>query len=505
MRALISVSAKSGVAELARSLHELGFELVSTGQTHRLLLDAGLPARLVSDLTGFPEILGGRVKTLHPAIHAGLLARRDDPGHLADLATHHLELIDLLVVNLYPFQQTIANPQVALADAVEQIDIGGVALLRAAAKNFAHVVALVDPADYGMLLEGLRAGELPMALRRHLAAKAFAHTAAYDAAIAAYLAEDPLPPTLAMAWPKAQALRYGENPHQSAALYGNFHQLFQQLHGKELSYNNILDTTAASELIEEFPAIEGAAVAIVKHTNPCGVGVAATLREAWDLALATDREAPFGGIIAVNRPLDLPLAQAIAEIFTEIIIAPDFTPDALSLLRKKKQLRLLQSVAPVTRPGELLLRSVPGGVLAQLADREPLAGEEVRLVTQRAPTLTEQQALRFAWRVVKHLKSNAIVFTGPDRTLGIGAGQMSRVDSTRLAIGKAAQAGLDLQGSVMASDALIPFADTATLALAAGASAIIQPGGSVRDQEVIAAVDAAGATMLFTGRRHFRH
>ena len=342
MRALISVSAKSGVAELARSLHELGFELVSTGQTHRLLLDAGLPARPVSDLTGFPEILGGRVKTLHPAIHAGLLARRDDPGHLADLATHHLEPIDLIVVNLYPFQQTIANPEVTLAAAIEQIDIGGVALLRAAAKNFAHVVALVDPADYSVLLASLRAGAVPLALRRQLAAKAFAHTAAYDAAIATYLADEQLPPTLTMAWPKAQSLRYGENPHQSAALYGNFHQLFHQLHGKELSYNNILDTTAASELIEEFPAAEGAAVAIVKHTNPCGVGVAATLREAWDLALATDREAPFGGIIAVNCPLDLPLAQAIAEIFTEIIIAPDFTPDALNLLRKKKQLRILK-------------------------------------------------------------------------------------------------------------------------------------------------------------------
>lgn len=505
MRALISVSDKTGVAELARALHGLGCELVSTGNTQRLLAEAGLPARPVSDLTGFPEILDGRVKTLHPGIHAGLLARRDLPGHMAELAAHDLAPIDLLVVNLYPFQQTVARPGVSLAEAIEQIDIGGVALLRAAAKNFAHVVPLVDPADYAEVLDGLRAGALTEPLRRRLAAKVFAHTAAYDAAIGAYLAAELLPATLSASWPQAQSLRYGENPHQPAALYGNFHELFRQLHGKDLSYNNILDTGAAVELIEEFPANEGAVVAIVKHTNPCGVGSGATLLEAWEAAFATDREAPFGGIIAVNQSLDLELAQAIGEIFTEIIIAPDFSPAALALLQKKKNLRLLQALRPVSRPGELLLRSVPGGVLAQLADRAPLADEERRVVTRRAPSAAEWQALRFGWRVVKHVKSNAIVYAAADRTLGIGAGQMSRVDSARLAVWKAQHAGLSLVGSAVASDALFPFADGVEAALAAGATAIIQPGGSVRDAEVIAAADAAGAAMVFTGRRHFRH
>ncbi|RRR78354.1 MAG: bifunctional phosphoribosylaminoimidazolecarboxamide formyltransferase/IMP cyclohydrolase PurH [Candidatus Viridilinea halotolerans] len=505
MRALLSVSDKTGVAEFARELHALGCELVSTGNTQRLLAEAGLPARAVSELTGFPEILDGRVKTLHPGIHAGLLARRDRPTHMEQLAAHNLLPIDLLVVNLYPFQQTIVRPEVTLAEAIEQIDIGGVALLRAAAKNFAHVVALVDPSDYAEVLAGLRAGELTPELRRRLAAKVFAHTSAYDAAIGMYLAAETLPPTLAMAWPQAQSLRYGENPHQAAALYGRFHELFRQLHGRELSYNNILDTGAAAELIEEFPASEAAVVAIVKHTNPCGVGTGATLLEAWEAAFATDRDAPFGGIIAVNQPLDLSLAQAIAEIFTEIIIAPEFSPEALALLQKKKNLRLLQTLRPVSRPNELLIRSVPGGVLAQVADRAPLSDEEARVVTQRAPTEAEWQALRFAWRVVKHVKSNAIVYAAADRTLGIGAGQMSRVDSSRLAVWKAHQAGLALQGCVVASDALFPFADGLEAALAAGATAIIQPGGSVRDAEVIAAADAAGAAMVFTGRRHFRH
>jgi phosphoribosylaminoimidazolecarboxamide formyltransferase / IMP cyclohydrolase len=505
VRALISVSDKTGVAEFARDLHALGCELVSTGNTQRLLTEAGLPARPVSDLTGFPEILDGRVKTLHPGIHAGLLARRDLPGHMAELAAHDLAPIDLLVVNLYPFQQTVARPGVSLAEAIEQIDIGGVALLRAAAKNFAHVVPLVDPADYAEVLAGLRAGVMAEPLRRRLAAKVFAHTAAYDAAIGAYLAAEQLPATLSVSWPQAQSLRYGENPHQPAALYGSFPELFRQLHGKELSYNNILDTGAAAELIEEFPAAEAAVVAIVKHTNPCGVASGASLLEAWEAAFATDREAPFGGIIAVNQSLDLELAQAIAEIFTEIIIAPDFSPAALALLQKKKNLRLLQALRPVSRPGELLLRSVPGGVLAQLADRAPLADEEARVVTRRTPTAAEWQALRFGWRVVKHVKSNAIVYAAADRTLGIGAGQMSRVDSSRLAVWKAQQVGLSLVGSAVASDALFPFADGVEAALAAGATAIIQPGGSLRDAEVIAAADAADAAMVFTGRRHFRH
>jgi phosphoribosylaminoimidazolecarboxamide formyltransferase/IMP cyclohydrolase len=513
VRALLSVYDKSGVVELASALHALGVELISTGNTQRLLAEAGLPARAVSDVTGFPEILDGRVKTLHPAIHAGLLARRDLPAHMAQLSEHGLAPIDLLVVNLYPFRETVARPDVTLDEAIEQIDIGGVALLRAAAKNHAHVLPLVDPADYPEVLAGLREGGVAAGLRRRLAAKTFAHTASYDAAIAAYLAggsQDEaqplqLPETLTLAWPRAQSLRYGENPHQPAALYGSFHSHFQQLHGKELSYNNILDTAAAAELIEEFPAAAAAAVAIIKHTNPCGVGAGATLAEAWEKAFATDREAPFGGIIAANRPLDLALAEQIAEIFTEIIIAPDFTPEALALLQRKKHLRLLRALRPVSAAGELVLRSVPGGALAQVADRDPLAAEEARVVTRRAPSDAEWSALRFGWRVVKHVKSNAIVYAGPDRTLGVGAGQMSRVDSSRLAVWKAQQAGLTLKGSVVASDALFPFADGVVAALEAGATAIIQPGGSVRDAEVIAAADAAGAAMVFTGRRHFRH
>ncbi len=505
MRALISVSDKTGVVEFARALAERGWTVISTGNTQRALQAAGVPARAVSDITGFPAILDGRVKTLHPAIHAGLLARRDQPEHLAQLEAHGMAPIDLLVVNLYPFQATVAKPDVTLEAAIEQIDIGGVALLRAAAKNFTGVLPLVDPADYAPTLAALDAGEVPLTERRRLAAKTFAHTAAYDAAIAGYLNSEPLPETLPQAWTLAQPLRYGENPHQPAALYGDFFSYVEQLHGKELSYNNILDTAAAQELIEEFPAAETAAVAIVKHTNPCGVGTGATALAAWEHAFATDREAPFGGIIAVNCPLDLALAEAIDAIFSEIIIAPEFAPAALELLQKKKNRRLLRQLRPVANRPELMLRSVPGGVLTQRADRDPLAAEAWKVVTRRAPTSAEEQALRFAWRVVKHVKSNAIVYSGPDRTLGIGAGQMSRVDSARLAAWKAQNAGLSLVDSVVASDALFPFADGVQTALDAGATAIIQPGGSMRDEEVIAAADAAGAAMVFTGRRHFRH
>ncbi|NNJ10781.1 bifunctional phosphoribosylaminoimidazolecarboxamide formyltransferase/IMP cyclohydrolase [Chloroflexales bacterium ZM16-3] len=505
MRALISVYNKAGVVDLARDLAALGVEIVSTGNTKRILSEAGIDSLAVSDVTGFPEILDGRVKTLHPAIHAGLLARRDLSAHMAQLAEHGLSPIDILVVNLYPFQETVARPETTLEQAIEQIDIGGVALLRAAGKNYHHVVPLVDPADYAEVLDGLRSGDLPVTLRRRLAAKTFAHTAAYDAAIAGYLSEEPLPQTLPLGWPQAQPLRYGENPHQPAALYGDFHSLFEQLHGKELSYNNILDTGAAQELIEEFPSDGPATVAIIKHTNPCGVGTGASLLDAWERAFATDREAPFGGIIAANRVIDLDLARAIDEIFSEIVIAPDFAPEALELLRKKKNRRLLKSLRPVTRAGELTLRSVPGGILAQIADRASLSDEEARVVTKRTPSEEEWQALRFAWRVVKHVKSNAIVYAGADRTLGVGAGQMSRVDSSRLAVWKAQNAGLSLAGSVVASDALFPFADGVEAAFAVGATAIIQPGGSVRDADVIAAADAAGAAMVFTGRRHFRH
>lgn len=506
MRALISVWNKEGVVEFARDLATLGVELISTGNTQRLLAEAGVPVQPVSAITGFPEILDGRVKTLHPAIHGGILARRDLPSHQQQLAEHHIAAIDIVVVNLYPFAATIAQPDVTLDAALEQIDIGGVALLRAAAKNFPAVLPLVDPADYAPVLEGLRQATLPATLRQQLAAKAFAHTAAYDAAIAGYLAAaTPFPATLPLAWQQAQVLRYGENPHQQAALYGTFFDYFAQLHGKELSYINILDIAAAQELIEEFPQTEGATLAIIKHTNPCGVGQGATPLEAWQRAFATDPQAPFGGVIVINAQCDLALAQAIDEIFSEIIIAPSFAPEALDLLRKKKNRRLMQVLRPITEPGVRLLHSVPGGVLVQQADRNPLAEEPLRVVTHRAPSDTELQALRFAWRVVKHVKSNAIVYSAADRTLGIGAGQMSRVDSSRLAVWKAQNAGLSLAGSVVASDALFPFADGVEAALAAGATAIIQPGGSVRDDEVIAAADRAGAAMVFTGYRHFRH
>lgn len=505
MRALISVSDKRGIEAFAAGLVELGFEIISTGNTARTLAAAGIPVRLVSDVTGFPEILDGRVKTLHPAIHAGILARRNDPAHMAALDVHGIAPIDLVVVNLYPFSETIARPDVTLAEAIEQIDVGGPAMVRAAAKNHESVLVVVSPDDYDAVLTALRTETATLDLRRRLAARAFAHTAAYDAAIAGYLSDELFPETLPLAFRKAQELRYGENPHQRAALYGDFHAFFEQLHGRELSYINILDITAVQSLIEEFNPAEGAALAIVKHTNPCGVGVGATPLEAWEKAFATDREAPFGGIIAVNQTLDLPLAQAIDEIFSEIVIAPAFADDALALLRKKKNRRLMRALRPVSQARGLAYHSVPGGILAQEPDLAPLDEESFQVVTQRAPTDAERAALRFAWRVVKHVKSNAIVFAAADRTLGIGAGQMSRVDSTRVAVWKAQNAGLSLVGSVIASDALFPFPDSVEIAAAAGATAVIQPGGSVRDDEVIAAANRLGMAMVFTGRRHFLH
>lgn len=505
MRALISVSDKRELAKFAAALHALDVELVSTGNTAQALRADGVAVRSVSEVTQFPEILDGRVKTLHPAIHGGILARRDLPQHIETLAQHDITPIDIVVVNLYPFQETIARPETTLADALEQIDIGGPTLIRAAAKNHPHVLVIVDPADYDAVLTALREQQVTPDLRRHLAVKAFAHVASYDAAIAGYLAETSFPETLPIALHKAQDLRYGENPHQQAALYGDFFQFFSQLHGKELSYINILDIAAAQELVEEFKPDEGAALAIIKHTNPCGVGLGATPLEAWERAFATDREAPFGGVIAVNRTLDLSLAQAIDEIFSEIIIAPAFDDDALQLLRGKKNRRLMRALKPVSGERRVLLQSVPGGALAQEADRAPLAEEPLRVVTKRAPTDAELQALQFAWRVVKHVKSNAIVYSAADRTLGIGAGQMSRVDSSRVASWKAQNARLSLLGSVIASDALFPFPDGVEVAAAAGATAVIQPGGSVRDDEVIAAADRLGMTMVFTGRRHFRH
>jgi phosphoribosylaminoimidazolecarboxamide formyltransferase/IMP cyclohydrolase len=461
-------------------------------------------------------MLDGRVKTLHPKVHGGLLYIRGNAEHEAAVAHHAIPPIDLVVVNLYPFEATVARPGVTLHDAIENIDIGGPSMLRSAAKNHDSVTVITDPTDYATVAEQVQAtGETTLALRRQLAAKVYARTAAYDAAIAAHLQrefspEETFPKTLTLAAPLAQPLRYGENQHQKAALYGRFQEFFQQLHGKELSYNNILDLTAAAALIAEF-ATEAPTLAILKHTNPCGVGQGPDLRIAWERAFATDRQAPFGGIIATNRPLDLPCAEAIAEIFSEVIVAPDFAPDALALLQKKKNLRLIRLIKDPAASEPWDLRSVgAGSFLLQQRDLKPTLPADLKTVTRRTPSEPELRALLFGWRIVKHVKSNAIVYAGADeaghgRTLGIGAGQMSRVDSSRIAVWKAGEAGLPLAGSAVCSDAFFPFPDGLIAAAAAGATAAIQPGGSVRDNEVIQAADERGVAMIFTGTRHFRH
>ena len=512
-RALLSVSDKSGLLPLAQILATAGVELISTGGTAKALRQAGLKVTDLSTYTGFPEMLDGRVKTLHPKIHGGLLFLRANPDHEATVRQHGIHPIDLVVVNLYPFEQTVAKPDVTLHDAIENIDIGGPSMLRSAAKNHESVTVVVDPADYAEVGRQIQsAGETSLEFRRRLAAKVFARTAAYDAAIAAHLAKafqagaatEP-PAALSIQAPLAQPLRYGENPHQKAALYGGFRDYFAQLHGKELSYNNILDLTAAASLMDEFSG-EPPTLAILKHTNPCGVGQGATLREAWEKAFATDRQAPFGGIIAVNHTLDAAVAEAIAEIFSEVIIAPDFAPDALAILQKKKNLRLLRVLkSPGLKQGWELRSVGAESLLLQERDARVGATSDWKVVSQRAPTEAERKAMSFGWRIVKHVKSNAIVYAGADRTLGIGAGQMSRVDSSRIAVWKAGEAGLSLKGSVVCSDAFFPFPDGLVAAAEAGARAAIQPGGSVRDAEVIAAADERDVSMIFTGRRHFRH
>lgn len=515
-RALISVSDKTGLVDFAKELHAFGIEIISTGGTARSLKDAGIPVVEISEFTGQPEMLDGRVKTLHAKVHGGLLYIRGNPDHEAQAAKYGIQPIDLVVVNLYPFEKTVAMPNVPLSEAIENIDIGGPSMLRSAAKNHASVTVVVDPADYAAVVKDLKehGGDTCEMFRWKLAVKAFETTSRYDSAIAQHLhtermkvkgeAVAPLPETLTVSLKKAQDLRYGENPHQQAALYGGFFEHFHQLHGKELSYNNVLDLTAAAELVAEF---EEPTVAIIKHTNPCGVGSATTLLEAWHLAYATDKQAPFGGIIAVNRPVDPALAQAIAEIFSEVIVAPDFEAGALAILQKKKNLRLIKNLRPAA--AGLAVRTVTGGLLAQERDTRLVSAADMKVVTKRHPTHDERHAALFAWRVVKHVKSNAIVFArmdgGDSRTLGIGAGQMSRVDSSRIAVWKAGEAGLDLQNSVVASDAFFPFADGVVAAAEAGATAVIQPGGSVRDAEVIAAADERNVAMVFTGIRHFRH
>ncbi len=510
-RALISVSDKSGLLELAQTLDARGAELLSTGGSAAALREAGVAVTEVSQHTGFPEILDGRVKTLTPQIHGGILARRDLPEHLAQLQAHGIAPIDLVVVNLYPFEATVARGA-DFDECVENIDIGGPALLRAAAKNHAAVAVLADPADYAALLDEMaRLGGTTAALRRRLAAAAYARTAAYDAAIAGWFAGQQgelFPPRLTVAATLRQAMRYGENPHQAAAFYATSDARpgvasARQVQGKALSYNNLADTDAALECVAEF---EAPAVVIVKHANPCGVAVAAAPLDAWRAALACDPVSAFGGIVALNRTLDAETAQAIASIFTEVIVAPDATDQAQAALASKKNLRLLLTggLPDPAAPG-VLLRSVGGGILAQTRDVGRIGPDDLRVVTRRAPTDAERRALLFAWRVCKHVKSNAIVYARDGATLGIGAGQMSRVDSARIAARKAADAGLSTRGAVVASDAFFPFADGLQALAETGAAAVIQPGGSVRDAEVIAAADAAGMAMVFTGMRHFRH
>jgi phosphoribosylaminoimidazolecarboxamide formyltransferase/IMP cyclohydrolase len=511
-RALISVSDKTGLVPFAQILTQAGIEIISTGGTAKALRDAGIAVKDISEHTGFPEMLDGRVKTLHPKVHGGLLFIRGNEAHEAAVKLHGITPIDLVVVNLYPFEATVAKPDVSLHDAIENIDIGGPSMLRSAAKNHDSVTVVVDPFDYAEVAKQIsETGNTTLELRRKLAAKVFARTAAYDAAIAAHFSSEfkvqssELPASLTISAPLAQPLRYGENPHQTAALYGKFHEFFKQLHGKELSYNNILDLTAAANLIAEFKN-DLPTLAILKHTNPCGVGQGANLREAWVKAFATDKQAPFGGIIAVNQPLDGDCASAIAEIFSEVIVAPEFTAEALGVLQKKKNLRLLQILKCPLSAQPWDVRSVGAdSFLLQQRDLKTTAAAELKIVTKRQPAAAELKAMLFGWRVVKHLKSNAILYVGEGRTLGTGAGQMSRVDSSRIAVWKAGEAKLPLAGSVVCSDAFFPFADGLIAAADAGATAAIQPGGSVRDAEVIAAADARGMAMAFTGTRHFRH
>jgi phosphoribosylaminoimidazolecarboxamide formyltransferase / IMP cyclohydrolase len=521
-RALLSVSDKSGLVEFARALAAYGIELVSTGGTAKALAAAGLKVRDVSDLTGFPEMMDGRLKTLHPKVHGGLLAVRDNRDHVAAMQAHGIAPIDLLVVNLYPFEATVQGGA-DFAHCIENIDIGGPAMIRGAAKNHADVAVVVDPQDYAALLDELKAhgGATTAALRRRLAAKAYGRTAAYDAAISNWFAGqigDPAPAWRAVGGALAQALRYGENPHQTAAFYRTPESRFgvasaRQVQGKQLSYNNLNDTDAAYECVAEFDPAHAAACVIVKHANPCGVAEGTSLVDAYRKALACDPVSPFGGIVAVNRTLDAEAARAITEIFTEVIIAPDATDEAAVIVGAKKNLRLLLAGGlPDPRAPGLTVKTVAGGLLAQSRDNATVDEMQMKVVTKRAPSAAELDDLRFAFRVAKHVKSNTIVYAKERATVGIGAGQMSRVDAARIAARKAADAAAAAglaepltKGSVVASDAFFPFADGLLVAIEAGATAVIQPGGSVRDDEVIKAADDHGVAMVFTGIRHFRH
>jgi phosphoribosylaminoimidazolecarboxamide formyltransferase/IMP cyclohydrolase len=515
-QALLSVSDKTGLVEFARGLAGFGVALISTGGTAKLLRDAGLKVTEVADHTGFPEMLDGRVKTLHPKVHGGILARRDVPGHMAALAKAGIPAIDLVVVNLYPFGATVARPGCTLAEAIENIDIGGPAMVRSAAKNYEHAAVVTDPSDYGPVLKEMTAaaGALGAVTRFRLAQKAFSHTAQYDGAISNYLtaleadgSHDRFPQRLNLQFERVQPMRYGENPHQEAAFYRDSRlapgslAAYRQLQGKELSYNNIADADAAWECAKSF---DDPACVIVKHANPCGVAVATSLTEAYRKAFATDPTSAFGGIIAFNRELDGAAAQAVAQQFVEVVIAPGVAPEAKQALAGKTNVRVLEiPLAPGANDYDF--KRVGGGLLVQTPDTATVSAVGLKIVTRTKPTGAQVADLLFAWRVAKFVKSNAIVFCGGGQTLGVGAGQMSRVDSARIASIKAENAGLTLKGSVVASDAFFPFRDGVDVVARAGAIAVIQPGGSLRDEEVVAAADEHGIAMAFTGLRHFRH
>jgi len=513
-RALISVSDKTGVVEFASALAKAGVEIISTGGTKSLLEQNGVPVIGISEVTGFPEILDGRVKTLHPVVHSGLLAIRDSEAHQQQMKELGLNYIDLVVVNLYPFAATIKKPNVSYEEAIENIDIGGPTMLRSAAKNHAFVTVVVDAADYGEVLEQIQAnGDTTLETRKRLAAKVFRHTAAYDALISDYLSKlngELFPETYTVTYEKVQELRYGENPHQKAAFYrkplaglGNI-TTAEQLHGKELSYNNINDANAALQIVKEFGE---PAVVAVKHMNPCGVGIGSTIEEAYRKAYEADPTSIFGGIVAANREIDRATAELLHEIFLEIVLAPSFSPEALEILTKKKNIRLLRlgdafASAEHTATSYHNITSVEGGMLVQDNDALQLDPSTLKVVTDRAPTDEELKQLLFGWKVVKHVKSNAIVLAKDNMTIGVGAGQMNRVGAARIAI---EQAGEKAKGSVLASDAFFPMGDTVELAAQAGITAIIQPGGSIKDEESIAAANKYGIAMVFTGVRHFKH
>jgi phosphoribosylaminoimidazolecarboxamide formyltransferase/IMP cyclohydrolase len=519
-RALVSVSDKQGIVDFARGLAELGVELVSTGGTARALAEAGLEARAVEDFTGFPEMMDGRVKTLHPRLYAGLLARRDDDSHLRAAEEHGIEQVDLVCVNLYPFEQTVARGDATPQEIVENIDIGGPTMIRAAAKNQAFAAVVVDPGDYGDVLEELRAaeGRISLERRQELAAKAFACTARYDAAISTWFAArtyEGFPPSWRDAYEKVSDLRYGENPHQSAAFYARVgaptHLLegVEQLHGKELSFNNLLDLSSARELVEDFThsgAGARPACAIVKHNNPCGCALGESVLQAYERAFACDPESAYGGVIAINRRVDRGCAERMNGQFIEVLLAPGYDEDALEVLRGKKNVRLLELADWPEPSGEVEAKPVLGGQLVQTRDAVTETREQMRVMSERQPSEAEWEDLLFAWKVCRRVRSNAIVLAAAGATIGIGAGQMSRVDSVRIAVEKAQANQPDLlAGAALASDAFFPFADGPELAIAAGVTSIIQPGGSVRDAEVVAAADAAGIAMVATDRRHFRH